>query len=163
MKLKHALFALLFAGLAVFAAPSITTAGDSATSTELVQASGDAVTSTATAVVSSADETPVPDPVDIGLVAFSTFAAMALIVMPVTGWIKTALKISGGTQVLSWVVSIAIAYTGYALKLGILADAGPISTAIYGLAAGLVANGIADIGIVQGLLIAIGAKVPKSK
>lgn len=101
-------------------------------------------------------------PVDLGATVFGTFGLLALAVLPLTGWLVTALKLKGATQLLSWAVAVALAYAGYGLKLGLFADAGPLTTAIYGLAAGLVANGLADTSLVQGILQAIGARVPKS-
>lgn len=101
-------------------------------------------------------------PVDLGATVFGTFGLLAVAVLPLTGWLVTALKLNGTTQLLSWLVAVALAYAGYGLKLGLFADAGPITTAIYGLAAGLVANGLADTSLVQGILQAIGARVPKT-
>lgn len=101
-------------------------------------------------------------PVDLGATVFGTFGLLALAVLPLTGWLVTALKLKGTTQLLSWAVAVALAYAGYGLKLGLFADAGPLTAGIYGLAAGLVANGLADTALVQGILQAIGARVPKS-
>ena len=101
-------------------------------------------------------------PVDLGATVFGTFGLLAVAVLPLTGWLVTALKLNDRTQLLSWLVAVALAYAGYGLKLGLFADAGPITTALYGLAAGLVANGLADTSLVQGILQAIGARVPKT-
>lgn len=94
---------------------------------------------------------------------YFSVTALAAVVLPVTGWLKTHVLGTAPTQLLSWIVALALAFAGYALQLGIFAGAGPIWTAIYGLAAGLTANGIADVAIVQSLLVAIGARVPKIK
>jgi len=94
---------------------------------------------------------------------YFSVTALAAIVLPITGWVKSHVLKTAPTQLLSWIVALALAFAGYALQLGIFAGAGPIWTAIYGLAAGLTANGVADITIVQSLLVAIGARVPKTK
>jgi len=94
---------------------------------------------------------------------YYSLTAVAAVVLPLTGWLKSHVVKSAPTQLLSWVVALAVAFSGYALQVGIFAGVGPVWTALYGLAAGLIANGVADVTIVQSVLGALGARVPKTK
>ena len=55
-------------------------------------------------------------------------------------------------QVIVWLVSITLTVLGNLLNIGFAAEFPWLTTIIYGLACGLVANGIFDIGTVQGIL-----------
>ena len=78
----------------------------------------------------------------------------------VNGWIAVAKAIY--RQLISWTVPIILAFVfGYLLKLGFLAGEAWYIAILYGLAAGLVSNGIFDISFVktgvkwlEGLLLA---------
>ena len=74
------------------------------------------------------------------------------------------LKVSGTVaQVGSWVVAEAVTFFGFFTGVGgILTDVTQIwVVAVYGLAAGLVANGIFDINIVKALLEFLKLRVKK--
>lgn len=88
--------------------------------------------------------------------------ALSAAVLPATGWLKVHLFKNTDAQQLSWAVAVALAFAGYALKIGMFAETGPVWTAIYGLAAGLTANGMADHGLIKFVLRLIGAKVKKA-
>jgi len=94
---------------------------------------------------------------------FVSLTALAAAVLPVTGWLKTHIFKSMNTQGMSWVVSMLLAGIGYALKLGIFASSTPAWAAILAVASGLIANGVANVGIVKFALTVIGAKVKKKE
>lgn len=84
---------------------------------------------------------------------FVSLAAMVGAVMTITQWIKGLLLTAGiGTKLLSWMVSIVLAFLGWYFELGILAGLQWFWVAIYALSAGLVANSIVDLNIVQAIL-----------
>ena len=61
-------------------------------------------------------------------------------------------------QVISWLVPIALMVAGNLANLGFMAEFTWLMTFAYGLGAGLVSNGIFDIGVVQSLLVLLGLK-----
>ena len=91
---------------------------------------------------------------------FANLAALAGLTVLVTGWLNTnVLKLSGWkSQLLSWAVAIGIAFVGKWKAVGIFADTDVLWTALQGLGAGLVANGIYSVELVQSLLEFIKAK-----
>lgn len=111
-------------------------------------------------VLAQASTVAVDDPL---YAIYYSLTAVAAVVLPLTGWVKSHVLKTAPTQLLSWVLALAVAYSGYALQVGIFAGVGPIWTALYGLAAGLIANGVADVTIVQSILTALGARVSKTK
>lgn len=64
-------------------------------------------------------------------------------------------------QVIVWLVSIALSFLGNLFNVGFAAEFPWLTTAVYGFAAGLVANGIFDIGTVQGILSFLKLKEKK--
>lgn len=116
------------------------------------------------ALALGADAAPVVDPstevpfADVWL----SVTALSAAVLPITGWLRVHLLKNVEPQAMSWGVAVALAFAGYALKLGMFAETGPVWTAIYGLAAGLTANGMADHGLVKFVLRLLGAKVKKT-
>ncbi|MGD2113403.1 MAG: hypothetical protein PVG07_00010 [Acidobacteriota bacterium] len=86
-------------------------------------------------------------------VYFVSIAALAAIVLPVTNFIKNLIGSSGGwTVVLSWIVSIGLSFIGWWLKLGMFEGITIVWVLIYGVAVGMVANSLFDIGIVNAIL-----------
>ena len=61
-------------------------------------------------------------------------------------------------QIISWLVPIALMVAGNLINLGFMAEFTWLMTFAYGLGAGLISNGIFDIGVVQTLLALIGLK-----
>lgn len=92
---------------------------------------------------------------------FTSLAVMAAIVAPVTGWVSTHVTGGKGIQVLSWVIAIALAYLAWFMKWGMFGELSPVWAGLYGLGAGFISNGIADIKWVQALLEAIAARSTK--
>ena len=82
---------------------------------------------------------------------FVSLSVLAPIIVLVTEFIKTNLKISN-SQIISWIVAVVLSGVGWLLKLGMFAGVEWYWILIYGFASGLVANGIFDITIIQGIL-----------
>ena len=94
---------------------------------------------------------------------FGTLAAVAAVVLFVTGWVNThLLKLSGWKlQALSWVLSGAVAFIGKWQGLGIFADTNILWTVLNAVGVGLVANGLYTAEAVQKVLELLKAKTPK--
>lgn len=102
-------------------------------------------------------------PVDVSAALFGSLAVLAGAIVPATGYLTALLKVGQGKQLTSWVVALLLGFGAYYFKLGIFASFGPATTALYSFAAGLIANGLADIGWVQGALEAIKARIPTDR
>lgn len=92
-------------------------------------------------------------------VLFVSVSAVAMLVLPVTGWIKANVGLSIKTQTFSWIVAQLVTFAGFWLKLGVFADATVVETILYGFAAGLTANGLATTELVDAILKAIKARL----
>ena len=90
----------------------------------------------------------------------STIAAAAVFL---GGGIITIFKITIKIwkQIIVWIVSIVLTVLGNLFNIGFASDFPWLTTIIYGLASGLVANGIFDIGTVQGILAFLKLKEKK--
>lgn len=87
---------------------------------------------------------------------FASLIAFCPLVIFLTEWLKQHIKVSGGlNQLFSWLISIALAFVGWFLHLGMFNGIEWYMVIVYGLAAGLVCNGIFDIKVVQSILNAI--------
>lgn len=87
--------------------------------------------------------------------AFSTFASLAGFIPVVVATFKKTLGQNVPpivTQIFSWVVGIIITMVGWWLKLGFLASLEWYIVLAYGFAASLAANGVANTGLLEGLL-----------
>lgn len=98
-------------------------------------------------------QTLVPDPVAEYANVFTTFAALVAVIPVVVELVKKLVPAityrSIVTQIVSWIVGIAVTFAGWYLQLGFL-NGIPWQTALlYGIGASLSANGVADVGIVQ--------------
>ncbi len=90
---------------------------------------------------------------------FASLIAFCPLVIFITEWLKQHIKVSGGlNQLFSWLVSIGLAFVGWGLNLGMFNNIEWYVVIVYGLAAGLVCNGIFDIKVVQSILNAIFKK-----
>ena len=91
---------------------------------------------------------------------FGSLLALAGLVTLVTGWLKThLLKLDGWkAQVLTWVISVALAFVGQWKGLGLFAETDVLWTVLNGLGVGLVANGVYSVEIVQSILAFLKAK-----
>lgn len=94
----------------------------------------------------------------------ATFAGFAGCVVLLTEGIKALFPKMEGlvTQIVSWTVGLAAAMLLWWLDAGFVADVEWYIALLYGLGASLVANGIADTGLVQ-WLIGLIAKKSESK
>lgn len=93
-------------------------------------------------------------------VYFGSLVMMASAVTLITGWINT--HVAGLTgwkaQLLSWGVSVALAFIGSWKGLGLFQEADVLNTIINGVGVGLVANGIFSAEFVQQILTFLKAK-----
>lgn len=164
MKNKTALlFALLAVAALTLTTPAQPCQGQDTTTSEVATALEDAATTPAP-TVQEAEPTPAPttDPVQSVYVSVSS---LALVILPVVGWLKTRVSFTANwrTQTFSWPVGLALAWAGHYLGLGIFAETGPLWTTLYGLAAAFTANALATTELIDAVLVAIGARVPKTK
>jgi hypothetical protein len=87
---------------------------------------------------------------------FASLAALAGLVVIISGYVIKLLFKEIPTkivkQLISWGVSLILCLIGWLLKLGIFVDTQWWSIIAYGMAAGLVSNGIFDIKFVQVIL-----------
>lgn len=115
----------------------------------------------ATTLFASAQGTDPVSGTEMFAAFFTSLATLAAIVTPVTGYVATHVTGNKGVQILSWVVAMALAYAAWFMKWGAFADLSPVWAGLYGLGAGFVSNGIADIKWVQAALEAISARASK--
>lgn len=94
---------------------------------------------------------------------FGSLAAVAGAVVALSGWLKTyVIKVDGiKAQLLTWLISIGIAFLGQWQGLGIFAGGDILTTVLNGVGVGLVANGIYSIEAVQNVLVLVKAKIAK--
>lgn len=80
---------------------------------------------------------------------FITFAGLIAGVAFFTEAIKKLIPSMHGiaTQIVSWTIGVLIAYLGWQFSLGMFADMLWYVALLYGLGASLVANGVADTGL----------------
>lgn len=85
---------------------------------------------------------------------FVSLVALVPLVVVIAEYLKTTFKVekSWVKQVLAWGVSVGLCLIGDLLNLGMFKDFNVVTTLAYGVATGLVANGVFDITIVQTLL-----------
>jgi hypothetical protein len=97
--------------------------------------------------------------IDLGTY-FGSLAAVAGVVMTLSGWAKTyVIKVDGfKAQLLTWLISIGVAFLGQWQNLGIFANADILTTVLSGVGVGLVANGLYSIEGVQNLLSLLKAR-----
>lgn len=96
--------------------------------------------------------------------ALQSFAALALTIPLVVDFFKLKLKLQGLTlQILSWGIGIIIGFIAWWLNIGIFAGLIWWQTLAVGVGASLVANGVADTGIIRTILAFFGINVNKHK
>lgn len=109
-------------------------------------------------VVSTAlAQTPITVGADDFSSFFSTFAALVAAIPVVVHFVLKLLKKDSQTpnlvvQIVSWMTGLALTTFGWALSLGFLADISWYWALLYGLAASLAANGVADTKIIIAIL-----------
>ena len=90
---------------------------------------------------------------------FGTFAAMVAIIPFVTEIFKKIPNLPGLViQILSWVIGVVLSLIGWKFNIGFLAGLTWYIALLYGIAAGLVANGVFDTGIINWILGIFGMK-----
>lgn len=101
--------------------------------------------------------------IDLGAY-FGSLAAVAGVVMTLSGWAKTyVIKVDGfKAQLLTWLISIGIAFLGQWQNIGIFENANLLTTVLNGVGVGLVANGLYSIESVKNILALLKAKQTKA-
>lgn len=96
---------------------------------------------------------------------FGSMAGIAAVTIFISGFLNGLFKISGkfGRQLVAWLVAIVLSIVGNLVNLGFLAEATWLMTVIYGLGAGLVANGLFDIGLVKAIILAIESQLNRDR
>jgi hypothetical protein len=92
---------------------------------------------------------------------FVSLAAIVALVVLVASWINGKLKtVWTMKQIVAWLVSMTLCFAGWFLGAGFLEGISVYMVLVYGLAAGLAANGIFDIILIQSFLKLIGLEKP---
>jgi len=96
---------------------------------------------------------------------FGTLAGIAALGVFLAGVVNGLFKITGkvGKQIVAWIICVVLAFIGNLINLGFLSEATWVITLIYGLGAGLVANGIFDVALVKAFILAIESQLNKNK
>ena len=96
---------------------------------------------------------------------FVNLVGMAGLTTLVVGVVKKLLKLTGFlAQAVSWVIAIALCYGGWFLKLGLFENVtAAYVPLIYGVAVGLVSNGIFNIEFIKAILRIFKLEPPKAK
>ena len=94
---------------------------------------------------------------------FGTFAGIAALGVFIAGFFNGLLNISKKftKQLVAWAVCIILASIGNLANVGFLAEATWLMTILYGLGAGLAANGIFDAPLVHAVILAIEQALKK--
>lgn len=83
---------------------------------------------------------------------FTSLGSVAFLTLIVCAFIKLKTKLSGGAMgAISWIVGMGLAFVGYGMHWGMFEHATILQTVIAGGLSSLIANNIADGGLVQGL------------
>lgn len=102
----------------------------------------------------------------------ATLAGAVALVILLTGWIGNFFKLDMSKilfkglsvgQLMSWIISIALAVVGHLFNVALFFGLNWLWTFIYALAIGLAANGVFDIDFIKLILEKIGALTPKQK
>lgn len=97
---------------------------------------------------------------------FGTLAGMVALTLLVAGYLNTHFFTNAATwikRVVSWGVPIILSFIGLWQNVGMFEGINILWTAIYGLATGLISNGVFDIAVIQSILEFIKAKKPEPK
>jgi len=85
-----------------------------------------------------------------------SLAGIAAVTVFLAAAVNTLLKTKGFVkQLTAWLIAILLLVAGNFVNMGFMADLNWFHTVIYGVAAGFIANGIFDIGLVKLLLQAL--------
>jgi hypothetical protein len=96
---------------------------------------------------------------------FATLAGLAALTMFLTAFINKIIPAGKGwiKQLVSWGTGIVLCVVSMLVNLGFLADAEILNVIAYGVAVGLISNGIFDIKIVKTILGVLGLLVVEDK
>jgi hypothetical protein len=96
--------------------------------------------------------------------SFATLGGIAALLIAVVGLVKKWLSLTGiWAQVVSWVLAIAVCYGGWLLKFGLFGDVVLwYIPAVYGIAVGLISNGIFSLEFVKAILRLFKLEPPKN-
>lgn len=98
---------------------------------------------------------------------FTTFAALSAVVPFVVEGVKKLIPALGdskvGTIIVSWLIPIIVAMFGWGFDLGFLDPLEWWQALLYGLGAGLVANGLFSTGLIEWILGLFMKKSEESK
>lgn len=97
---------------------------------------------------------------------FGTLSGMVALTLIVAGYLNTHLFTTSATwikRVVSWLIPIVLSFVGLWQNIGMFEGVNVLWTAIYGLATGLISNGLFDISVIQAILEFIKAKKPEPK
>ena len=94
---------------------------------------------------------------------FGTLAGFGAVTVFLGSVVTTLFKLTKPwtKQVASWFVAVILCVVGNLVNFGLLADASWLQTLVYGIGAGLIANGIFDFTIVQLILQYLKLEVKK--
>jgi len=91
---------------------------------------------------------------------FQSLPLIAALIITVSEYLTRFTKVYGlWAQIQSWAISIAIALLGYFLQLGIFEGINLLWTFIYGISAGLIANGLFDFELIKAFLELIKVRI----
>ena len=96
---------------------------------------------------------------------FGTFAGLAAAATFLSGVVNGLVKAQNKflRQALAWVVGIALAALGNIVNVGFLAEAPWLMTIVYGLGAGLAANGLFDVTLIRAIILALESALNNPK
>ena len=107
---------------------------------------------TTKAVVAAVTQSPEPL---AGLTeVFASLGSLALVVPVIVQFIKRWIELESdfAKQLTAWIVAFGLVVLGKVLSLGFLVGIDWIETLLYGLALGLISNGVFDIAIIKSFL-----------
>jgi len=86
-----------------------------------------------------------------------SLAGVAAVTVFLAAFLNTLFKTAGFMkQIVAWLVALVLIIVGNLVNIGFMAELSWLNTIIYGVAAGLVANGFFDIELVKMILRALG-------
>lgn len=89
---------------------------------------------------------------------------MSLATPLLTNLINSIVKLTGkAVQILSWLSGLLLALLGFYFQLGMFVEIEIWQALLIGLSAGLISNGLFDIGLVKAILKMVGVKTVNSK
>ena len=96
---------------------------------------------------------------------FATLAVLAGAALAVVQFIKGLVKSTNSVvnHVITWIISVGFAFVGYFFQWGMFAGLDILWTAIYGVACGLVVDGLFGVSTLESVLTALKSVLPPKK